>query len=90
MSNHAAMSRAQQRYDDMAPPEDGPSECPDCDGSGYITTSDGQGNHDDEECPTCKGFGLLDDSGQPHDPDAAERDACDYYDRLKDEQLTGD
>jgi DnaJ-class molecular chaperone len=90
MSNHAAMSRAQDRYDNMAPPEDGPTECPECDGVGQITTSDGQGNHDDEECPTCKGFGLLDDNGQPHDPDAAERDACDYYDRMKDQQLTGD
>jgi DnaJ-class molecular chaperone len=90
MSNHAAMSRAQSRYDNAAPPEDGPSECPECDGVGQITTSDGQGNHDDEECPTCKGFGLLDDNGQPHDPDAAERDACDYYDRMKDQQLTGD
>jgi DnaJ-class molecular chaperone len=68
MSNMRGYERAQAVYDAMTPPDDGPSECPDCDGSGYITTSDGQGNHDDEECPTCKGFGLLDDSGQPVNP----------------------
>ncbi len=89
MSNYeASMRRAQIEYDNRTPPEDGPTECETCSGSGSITTSDGQGNTDDETCPDCKGFRLIDENGEPFDPHKAEHDACDYADYKRDEALT--
>lgn len=47
--------------------EDGPSDCPDCDGSGKsaerIEFADG--TSDLLDCPTCKGMGSLDEAGVP-------------------------
>jgi hypothetical protein len=87
--NMRGYERAQAVYDAMTPPDDGPQECPDCVRGWRCTTDDAENEHE-IKCETCNGFGWIDENGEPHDPDAAERDACDYYDRLKDEQLTGD
>jgi DnaJ-class molecular chaperone len=59
---NAAYARAQARYDAMSPPE-GPSECPECNGSGYEPALE---DHEDETpCACCEGAGRLDENGEP-------------------------
>ena len=75
MSNHAAMNRAQQRYDDMAPPEDGPTECEACCGRGKVR-ADHEVTHQLgtdtipgwDECEACEGYGWIDEYGNPVNP----------------------
>jgi DnaJ-class molecular chaperone len=62
--NAAAMKRAQWAYDNMSPPEGGPCDCPDCNGSGEVeSASDIDG--DLIECPFCGGSGKVDENGEP-------------------------
>jgi DnaJ-class molecular chaperone len=56
---------AQRAYDNMTPPEDGPSECPECEGSGINKLV--RGDRDDT-CQCCGGTGMLDENGEPFDP----------------------
>lgn len=91
MSTMRGFDAAQREYDSRTPPDDGPSECPDCHG-GYRYTTDMDENEHEIECETCKGFGLIDDNGQPFNPNAAaeaEQERADYeYQRDKDERAT--
>jgi DnaJ-class molecular chaperone len=78
MNNSPGFDAAQRAYDNMAPPEDGPTECPTCNGRGEVP-----GAHEDDdstECADCKGFGMIDCNGEPFDPDAADRAADEYAD----------
>ena len=77
MTNMRGFAAAQRAYDNMTPPDDGPSQCADCDGSGY--------DQEGEYCATCEGSGYVNDDGSAYDPEAAEFEACEYYDRKKDE-----
>lgn len=70
MNNMRAFNAAQARYDAMSPPEDGPTECPECGGSGHHETIDGSGM----ECPDCDGTGWLTADGEPFDREQAERE----------------
>jgi DnaJ-class molecular chaperone len=46
----------------MAPPEDGPTECPECEGAGINKLV--RGDRDDT-CQCCDGTGWLDENGEP-------------------------
>jgi hypothetical protein len=86
-------ARAQREYDNRTPPDDGPSECPDCDGRGsFIGIGDVPEEGDYTECASCKGSGYLNDDGTPFNPNAAAEAAeerADYErDRLRDERMT--
>ena len=82
--NAAAFKRAQAMCDAMTPPEDGPTECPECEGTG--TNKLVIGDRDDT-CECCGGSGYVDENGEPWDPKQAERDADEYADRLRDERM---
>lgn len=63
----------QQRYDDMAPPEDGPCKCDECAGTGRAG--------DGSPCPACAGMGWIGADGEPcGDPEdrTDHRDLGDY------------
>jgi len=60
----ASLRRAQAAYDAMTPPDDGPSECPECDGCGRLSTF-GEGDGSDEDCETCGGSGYINEDGSP-------------------------
>ena len=80
---------AQREYDNRTPPDDGPSECDNCNGFGHAPVpGDPEGDH--AECSVCKGFGLIDEHGEPFDPHAAEYEADAARDRARDERLTDD
>lgn len=85
MNNSPGFKRAQAEYDAMLPPEDGPSECPECEGSGVNKLVIGDR---DDNCQCCGGTGWLDENGEPFDPNKAENDACDRADAQRDERLT--
>lgn len=92
MNDMPGFAAAQRAWENMAPPEDGPSECPDCNGDGHAPVpGDPEGDH--AKCSVCKGFGLIDDNGQPFNLNAkeeAEYERGDYLrQREKDEALTG-
>lgn len=82
MSDLPGYARAQRECENQLPPEDGPSECPECSGRGVYLDEDG------ESCKTCCGSGFVDANGDAFDPDKAENDACDYADMKRDEMLT--
>jgi hypothetical protein len=97
MSNMRGFDAAQREYDNRTPPDDGPYECPECDGKRYR----GCGQCGGEGCPQCNGegcikcaacdgFGMINENGEPFDPHQAEREACDRADSLRDESLTDD
>lgn len=87
MSDLPGYAAAQAEYDNRTPPDDGPSECPYCDGKGYEPAPDDY-EGDTVTCSACKGFGLVDESGNPFDPHAAEVAACDRADFERDRRLT--
>lgn len=93
MSNMRGFDAAQREYDNRTPPDDGPSECPDCKGGYRYTTDDAENEHE-IKCETCEGLGLIDENGQPFNPNAkaeAEYERGDYLrQREKDDRLTGD
>ena len=69
MNDYPGFARAQAMYEAQTPPDDGPSECPDCNGSGYMPADE---DHEDElTCMTCEGYGYLDEDGKPCNPNAA-------------------
>lgn len=78
MSEMRGYAAAQRAYDNMAPPEDGPSECPECEGVGQYPG-------EDEPCITCCGTGLIDEDGNPFDPNAAEEAAGEYADMKRED-----
>ncbi len=87
MTNMRGFDAAQREYDNRTPPDDGPSECDNCNGTGHAPVpGDPEGDH--AKCSICKGFGLIDESGEPFDPHAAEYAACEYADMKRDERLT--
>ena len=49
---------AQWAWDNMAPPEDGPTLCYDCEGSGKDIEGD--------VCQSCEGSGYVDEDGSPY------------------------
>jgi DnaJ-class molecular chaperone len=75
--NAATFARAQAAYDAMTPPEDGPVECPECEGSGVNKLVIGDRC---DHCECCGGTGWLDENGEPFDPAQAERDRDEYAD----------
>lgn len=71
MSNYdASMRRAQAAYDNMTPPDDGPSECPECMARG-IVPDPSDADADYIRCTTCEGACYLNDDGSPFNPNAA-------------------
>ena len=67
MTNMRGFAAAQRAYDNMTPPDDGPSQCADCDGSGY--------DQEGEYCATCEGSGYVnDDSALAASTNAPRRD----------------
>lgn len=87
MADFPGFAAAQREYDNRTPPDDGPSECDNCNGFGHAPApGDPEGDH--AECSVCKGFGLIDENGEPFDPNAAQRAADDYADMKRDEQLS--
>lgn len=87
MSDLPGYAAAQAAYDNMTPPDDGPYECPECNGSGHmLAPGDPEGDH--VKCSACDGFGHIDESGEPFDPHAKERAECEYADMQRDESLT--
>jgi hypothetical protein len=87
MSEMRGYAAAQAAYDAMTPPDDGPYECPECNGRGDMPDPADE-DADYVKCVACDGFGMIDENGEPFDPHKAERDACDYADMKRDEQLT--
>ena len=78
-------ARAQREWEDRLPPEDGPSDCQDCNGSGTIPDpSDPEGDY--VECSACEGFGQVVD-GEPYDPSKAACEAEYYADSRRDAML---
>lgn len=75
---------AQRAYDNMLPPEDGPCECPICDGKGLVLMG-GDPDGDYVKCNDCAGHGWLLD-GEPFDREKAECDAEDRADHKRDEK----
>lgn len=86
MSNMPGFDAAQAAYDNMSPPEDGPYECPECNGSGSVPIP-GDPEGEIMKCSACNGFGQIDESGEPFDPHAKERAECEYADMKRDERL---
>jgi hypothetical protein len=84
MSDLPGFAAAQRSYEAQLPPDGGPVECPDC-AAGLVDTS---GFGDFDACDTCKGSGFVTADGEPHDPHQAEREAEEYADMKRDEQLT--
>lgn len=64
MSNMRGFDAAQAVYDAMTPPDDGPSECPECDGSGSNPAA--CEDHEDDTCECCEGSGQVDENGEPY------------------------
>ena len=62
--NEAAMRRAQAAFDALTPPDDGPAECPECDG--FRRTENSGPFVDSVVCETCLGSGRLNDDGSPY------------------------
>lgn len=87
MSDLPGYARAQAEWESRLPPDGGPVECPECSGTGVNVEVIGDR---DDTCQCCDGHGLLTADGEPHDPHQAERDAEDYADIKRDEQLTDD
>lgn len=84
--NQVRFNSAQAAYDNMTPPDDGPSECPECDGRGSFVGVGGVPEEGDyTECTACNGFGWIDENGEPYDPDEAQRNADDAADLRRDE-----
>lgn len=89
MSDLPGYAAAQREYDNRTPPDDGPSECDNCNGFGHAPVpGDPEGDH--AKCSICNGYGLIDERGDPFNPNQAEEDACDYADMKRDERLTED
>lgn len=86
MSDLPGYARAQAQYDAMTPPDDGPSECPECNGSGVSDLVIGDR---DDTCQCCDGHGYIDENGEPFNPNAkaeAEEARAEYErDRRRDE-----
>jgi hypothetical protein len=86
MSDLRGYARAQAQYDAMTPPDDGPYECPDCNGRGsFVGIGDIPEEGDYTECAECNGFGWIGENGEPFDKDAAERDADEAADMKRED-----
>jgi hypothetical protein len=81
--NMRGFDAAQREYDNRTPPDDGPYECPDCNGNGHAPVP-GYPDGDNAKCSACSGYGLIDENGEPFDPHQAEREACEYADMQRD------
>jgi hypothetical protein len=91
MSNMHGFDAAQRAWEAMTPPDDGPSECPDCMARG-IRPNPTDPDADYERCTTCEGECYLNEDGSPFNPNAkaeAEEARAEYErDRLRDERMT--
>jgi DnaJ-class molecular chaperone len=73
--NARAMSSGQARWDNAAPPEDGPVECPVCNGRGEVPVDQAVTHQLGTDlipgwdgCEACDGTGWIDENGQPFNP----------------------